>query len=152
MTPTSTPHVNILNLKLLLLLSCSFLATPLQCKDCHPLLGGVVDLGHLPNATDSAAPSLLELQSLWSICPLLSFNSFGRLHDRCCGLYLQRRGCHLPRIQYISRVSSTAPLTGHRGSIARLTLMLYPSTRRDWPVWLVHDCALRVRLPRCLYL
>ena len=31
-----------------------------QCIDCHPLLGGVVDLGHLPDATDSATPSLLE--------------------------------------------------------------------------------------------
>jgi hypothetical protein len=32
------------------------LITPLQCIDCHPLLGGVVDLGQL---SDSAAPSLL---------------------------------------------------------------------------------------------
>ena len=44
------------------------------------------------------------------------------------------------------------PPTGHQDPIARLTLMLYPSTRHNWPMWLVDDCALRVRLPRCLYL
>jgi hypothetical protein len=76
------------------------LITPLQCIDCHPL---VVDLGPLPGATDSAAPSLLELQTLYFIIPFMLFDYPRCIHEWCCDLYLLRRVCQLPHIRYITR-------------------------------------------------
>jgi hypothetical protein len=48
MTPPSTPNA-----------WCS--VPPLQRIDCYFLLGGLVDLGRLPDASDSAAPAMLVL-------------------------------------------------------------------------------------------
>ena len=99
--------------------------TQLQCKDCHPLLGGVVDLGQLPDATDSVAPSVLELQSPYVNIPFMSLISLRGMHVRCCGRYLLQGGCHLPNIQYIIEVFSTAlVIMGYQGPIAWLTLVL----------------------------
>ena len=42
-----------------------FLITPLQCIDCHPLLGGVVELDQLPDAT--VLPLLLYMSLLLGV-------------------------------------------------------------------------------------